>query len=92
MFTPQIMVIKMSKMTHFLYFLLKPAKSQSHFGQNIYVHLKDALLDSELPLATYQPLKIQSLNTFLLTQQFFDISSLDISQTVTPKPMNHTIF
>ena len=29
---------------------------------------------------------------FLLTQQFFDISTLDISRTVTPKPINHTIF
>ena len=29
---------------------------------------------------------------FLLTQQFFDISTLDISRRVTPKPINHTIF
>ena len=29
---------------------------------------------------------------FLLIQQFFDISTLDNSQTVTPKPINHTIF
>ena len=41
MFTPQVMVIEMSKMAHFLYFLLMPAKNQLHFGQNIYVHLKD---------------------------------------------------
>ena len=50
------------------------------------------LLDSELPLTRYQPLKIQSFIIFLLTKQFFDISTLDISQTVTPKPMNYTIF
>ena len=50
------------------------------------------LLDFEVPLARHQTLKIQSFITFLLTQQFFYISTLDISQTVTPKPMNHTIF
>ena len=38
MFTPGVMVIKISKMTHFLYFLLMPAKNQSQFGENIYVH------------------------------------------------------
>ena len=40
-FTLGVMVIKMSKMVHFLYFLLMPAKNQSQFGENIYVHLKD---------------------------------------------------
>ena len=49
-------------------------------------------LDYELPLARYQPLKIKSFINFLLTQQFFGISTLDNSQTVTPKPINHTIF
>ena len=39
MFIPGVMVIKISKMTHFLYFLLMPAKNQSQFGENIYVHL-----------------------------------------------------
>ena len=29
---------------------------------------------------------------FLVTEKFFDNSTLDTSQTVTPKPMNHTIF
>ena len=32
MFTSRVMVIKMSKMTHSLYFLLMPAKNQSQFG------------------------------------------------------------
>ena len=41
MFTPQVMVIKMSHMVKFLYFLPMLAKNQSQFGQNIYVHLKD---------------------------------------------------
>ena len=40
-FTLGVMVIKMSKMVHFLYFLLMPAKNQWQFGENIYVHLKD---------------------------------------------------
>ena len=35
------MVIKMSKMAHFLYFLLMAANNQSQFGQNIREHLKD---------------------------------------------------
>ena len=32
---------------------------------------ENGLLDSELPLLRYQPLKIQSFISFLLTQQFF---------------------
>ena len=32
MFTSGVMVIKMSKMARFLYFLLMPEKNQSHFG------------------------------------------------------------
>ena len=35
MFTPRVMVIKISKMAHFLYFLLDTAKYQSQFGQDI---------------------------------------------------------
>ena len=31
MFTPGVMVVKMSKMAHFLYFLLVPVKNQSQF-------------------------------------------------------------
>ena len=40
MFAPRVMVIKMSKMANFLYFLLMTSKNQLHFGQNICVHLK----------------------------------------------------
>ena len=43
MFTPRLMVIKMSKIVHFLYFLLMTAKYQSQFGQNIYVNLEDLI-------------------------------------------------
>ena len=35
MFTPRVMVIKMSKMAHFMYFLLDTAKYESQFGQDI---------------------------------------------------------
>ena len=43
MFVPGVMVIKMSKLAHFWYFLLMPAKSRSQFGENNYVHLKDLM-------------------------------------------------
>ena len=35
MFTSRFIAIKMSKVAHFLYFLLMTAKNQSQFGQNI---------------------------------------------------------
>ena len=41
MFSPRVIVIRMSKMAHFLSFLLMTAKNQSQFGQNILEHLKD---------------------------------------------------
>ena len=41
MFTPKDVVIKISKMAHFLYFLLVAAKNWSQFRPNIYVHLKE---------------------------------------------------
>ena len=43
MFAPRVMVIKMSKMAHFLHFLLMPATNQTQFGETIYVHLKDLI-------------------------------------------------
>ena len=52
----------------------------------------NGLFDSNIPLARYQPLNIQSFIIFLLTQQFFDNITLGISQMVTPRPINHTIF
>ena len=45
MFTSGVMVIKMSKMVNFLYFLLMPVKNQAQTGQYIYVHLKISYLD-----------------------------------------------
>ena len=41
MFNSGAMVIKMSKMAHFLYFMLMAVKNQSQFEQNVQVHLKD---------------------------------------------------
>ena len=41
MLTPGVVANKMSKMAHFLHFLLLTAKSQSQFGQNIQMRLKD---------------------------------------------------
>ena len=35
MFTHRVMVIKMSKIAHFMYFLLDTAKNQSQFAQDI---------------------------------------------------------
>ena len=35
MVTPRVMVIKMSKMAHFMYLLLNTAKTQSYFRQDI---------------------------------------------------------
>ena len=53
---------------------------QSQFGQNIYVHLKyHGLLDSELPLATCEPLKIQSFGIFADSVVFFFVFLLSIS-------------
>ena len=62
MFTPRVMVIKISKKAHFMYFLLDTAKYQSQFGQDISIHLKGligpfrkyyGLCISELPLANF---------------------------------------
>ena len=40
MVIPRVMVIKMPKMAHFLYFLLRRAKNLPQFRQNIQVQLK----------------------------------------------------
>ena len=100
MFTPRVMVIKKSKMAYFLFSADGSKKSVSwdKIFKCIWKTLFSSprkcygLLDYELPLARYQTLKIHSVIIFLLTQQFFDIFTLDISQMVTRKPMNHTIF
>ena len=40
-------------------------------SERSYLALSENVLDSELPLATYQPLKIQIFAIFLLTVQLF---------------------
>ena len=100
-FFPEVMVIKCQKWIIFCIFYCCQQKI-SHSSEKIFTCIWKillssfrkfyGLLDSELPLARYKPLNIQSFITFLLTQQFFDISTLDISQTVTPRPINHAIF
>ena len=99
-FISQVMVINMSKMAYFLYFLLMPAKNQSRLGENIYVHLKDLIYLSQKMLWI---IKFSAIVNKILTLEntvsllfadsaVFYIFTLDISQTVTPEPMNHTIF
>ena len=43
LFNHRVRVIKMSKMAHFLYFLVVTAK-KSKFEQNVQVHLKDPVV------------------------------------------------
>ena len=71
---------KISKMTHFLCFLPMTAKINLSLGK-IFKYISRilfsffrkcyGLLGFELPLAKYQPLKIQDCDIFLLTQHFF---------------------
>ena len=43
MFTSRVMIIRMSKVSNFLYFVLMIAKNQSQFGKNIQVRLKNLI-------------------------------------------------
>ena len=65
--TPAVMVIKMSKIAQFFYFLLMTAKkSITTIG----------LLGSRLPVGRYQPLKIPDFSVFCcLSSSFLFISS-----------------
>ena len=87
-FTPQV-IVKCQKWLIFCIFCWCQQKI-SHSLDKIFAYIWKilfsslrkyyGLLNSELPLARYQPVKIQSFIIFLLTQQFFDISTLDISK------------
>ena len=44
-----------------------------------------------LVLSSHQPLEMQEFGIFCWLSSFSDISILNISQMVTPKPINHTI-
>ena len=101
MFVPRVMVIKMSKMAHFLYFLLMLAKNQLQFGQTImciwkfllsFLRKHYGLLDSELPLGRHQHLKVQCFIIFFADSTVLWYFYPQYSQTLTPNTMNHRIF
>ena len=80
MFTPRVMVIKMSQMTNFLYFWLRTTKISPSLGKilkRIWKLLFSSirkcygLLGSGLILAKCQQLKIQDFGILLLTEHFF---------------------
>ena len=97
-FTLEVKVIKMSKVAHFFIFCWWRQKIIHSLG-NLFKCIwkvfsssfrkRYELLDSKLSRCC--PLKIQGFG-FFLTQQFSLTSTLNISQTVTSKPINHTIF
>ena len=98
MFTPKINVKNGSFFCIFCYWQQKISHNLGKIFKCIWKILISSfrkyygLLDSELLLARFQPLNIKSFGIFLLTQRFFYISTLNISQTVTLKPIKHTIF
>ena len=78
MFTPQVMVIKMSKIAYFCIFCWCQQKLSRRLDKRFTCIWKMlfssprkcyGLLDSELPLARYQLLKIQSVIIFLLLHE-----------------------
>ena len=99
-FTPRVMVIRMSKMAHFMYLLLDTAKIRSSLGKIFTCIWKVlfgpfrkyyGLCTSELPLAKFHRLKIEDLGIPLLTPKFNYLSTISHEQ-LSPKPINHTIF
>ena len=80
MFTSKVMVIRMSKMAHLMYFLLNTEKNRPSLGK-IFKCIWKVLFDpftkyyglwsSDLPLANCQHLKIQDFTSPLLNQDFF---------------------
>ena len=80
MFTVLLMVNKMWKIVHYLYFCWWLQKISHTLGKIFYCIWKIlfssfrkcyGLLGSEVPLAKCQPLKIYDFGIFFLTQQFF---------------------
>ena len=80
MFTPKVVVIRMSKMAHFIYFLLNTEKNRPCLGKIFKCIWKVlfgpftkyyGLWSSDLPLVNFQHLKIQDFTSPLLTQHFF---------------------
>ena len=82
MYTSKVMVIRMSKMAHLMYFLLSTEKNRPSLGKLfkcIWKVLFDpftkyyVLWNSVLPSANCQHLKIQDFTSPLLTQHFLKI-------------------
>ena len=81
LFTPKVMVIRMSKMAHFMYFLLNTEKKNRPSLGKIFKCIWKVLLipftkycglwSSDLPLANCQHLKIQDFTSHLLSKHFF---------------------
>ena len=80
MFTSKVMVIRMSKMAHLMYFLLNTEKNRPSLGKIFKCIWKVlfgpftkyyGLWSSVLPLANCLYLKIQDFTSPLLTQHFF---------------------
>ena len=100
MITPRIMVIRMSKMAHFMYFLLDTAKKISPSLGKIFTCICKVLFctfrkyyglctSDELPLAKFQRLEIQDFSIPLLTQtSFWYLSTISHEQLI-PKPIDN---
>ena len=80
MYTSKVMVIRMSKMAHLMYFLLNTEKNRPSLGKIFKCIWKVlfgpftkyyGLWSSVLPLANCQQLKIQDFTSPLFTQHFF---------------------
>ena len=90
LFTPGVMVIKMSKIFKFfcIFYWWQQRISQSldkifkHIWKILFISFRKcyALLGSELPLARCQPLKIQGFGFFFSDSAVFYISTLNISK------------
>ena len=106
MFISNVMIIRMSKMAHLMYFLLNTEKNRPSLGKIFKCIWKVlfgpftkyyGLWSSVLPLANCQHLKIQDFTSPLLTQHFIIIIFLIFLPTIShkqlrPKPIKHTIF
>ena len=87
MFASKVMVIRMSKMAHLMYFLLNTEKNRPSLGKIFKCIWKVlfgpftkyyGLWSSVLPLANCQHLKIHDFTSPLLTQHFFFFVNLFI--------------
>ena len=103
MFTPKVMVIRMSKMAHFMHCLLHTEENRPSLGKIFICTLKVlfgpftkyyGLCSSDLIFANCQHLKIQNFTSTLLTQHFFFFIFLPTisHEQLRPKPVKHTIF